>query len=98
MKIRFGNFQTITRSTTLHAPTDGTDLICVEARDLFDAWAATGFQPVRLIGVGISQLTGEAEQFNLFTQRTGDRHRRLDAVTDTIQQKFGVDAIYRGRS
>ncbi len=98
VKIRFGDFQTITRSTTLHAPSDGTDLICAEARDLFDAWAATGFQPVRLIGVGISQLTDEAEQFNLFTQRTDDRSHRLDAVTDTIKSKFGADAIHRGRS
>ncbi len=98
VKIRFGDFQTITRSTTLPAPTDGTDLICAQACDLIDASAATGFQPVRLIGVGISQLTGEAEQFNLFTQRMGDRHRRLDAVTDTIKSKFGADAIHRGRS
>jgi nucleotidyltransferase/DNA polymerase involved in DNA repair len=96
VKIRFGDFQTITRSTTLHAPTDGTDLICAEARDLFDAWAATGFQPVRLIGVGISQLTGEAEQFNLFTQQTDDRSRRLDATTDAIRNKFGSGAVQRG--
>ena len=96
VKIRFGDFQTITRSTTLHAPTDRTDLICTQARDLFDAWAATGFQPVRLIGVGISQFADEAEQFNLFTQQTDDRSCRLDAVTDTIKQKFGADAIHRG--
>ncbi len=98
VKIRFGDFQTITRSTTLHAPTDGTDLICAEACDLFDAWAATGFQSVRLIGVGISQFTDEAEQFNLFTQQTDDLHRRLDVVTDTIKSKFGADAIRRGDS
>ena len=97
VKIRFGDFQTITRSTTLHTPTDGTNLICAETCDLFDAWAATGFQPVRLIGVGISQFTDEVEQLNLFTQRTDDRHRRLDAVTDTIKSKFGADAIHRGR-
>lgn len=98
VKIRFGDFQTITRSTTLHEATDRTDLICGEARDLFNAWAATGFQPVRLIGVGISQFTDEAEQFNLFTQQTDDRSCRLDVVTDTIKQKFGAGAIHRGRS
>ena len=97
VKIRFGDFQTITRSMTLDAPTDRTDLICGEARDLFNAWAANGFQPVRLIGVGIRQFTDEAEQFNLFTQQTDDRSYRLDAVTDTIKQKFGADAIHRGR-
>ncbi len=97
VKIRFGAFQTITRSATLHEATDRTDLICSKARELFDAWAAKGFQPVRLIGVGISQFTDEAEQFNLFTQRTDDRSHRLDVVTDTIKQKFGADAIHRGR-
>lgn len=96
VKIRFGDFQTITRSTTLHAPTDRTDLICAEACDLFDAWTATGFQPVRLIGVGISQFTDEAEQLNLFTQRTDDRSRRLDATTDAIRNKFGSGAVHRG--
>ncbi len=96
VKIRFGDFQTITRSATLDAPTDRTDLICAQARGLFDAWAATDFQPVRLIGVGISQFTDEAEQFNLFTQQTDDRSRRLDAATDAICNKFGSGAVQRG--
>ena len=96
VKIRFGDFQTITRSATLHAPTDRTDLICAQARDLFNAWADTGFQPVRLIGVGISQFTNEAEQFDLFTQQTDDRSCRLDATTDAIRTKFGSGAVQRG--
>ncbi len=96
VKIRFGDFQTITRSATLHAPTDRTDLICAQARDLFNAWADTGFQPVRLIGVGVSQFTNEAEQFDLFTQQTDDRSRRLDATTDAIRNKFGSGAVQRG--
>ena len=100
VKIRFGDFQTITRSATLDEPTDRTDLICAEACDLFDAWAATGFQPVRLIGVGISQFTDEAEQFNLFTQRTDDmeyfrvQHLRVLVLSVELLQLYRAVLFY----
>jgi DNA polymerase-4 len=46
VKIRYGDFETITRSTTLRTPTDLTDDIARAARALFDRW--------RVLGSGLS--------------------------------------------
>src|SRR3954468_4647101 len=54
LKIRFGNFQTISRSATLPRATDATAELWDAARGLFDAWP---FQPVRLIGVTAERLS-----------------------------------------
>ena len=96
VKIRYGDFQTITRSSTLGEATDRTDRLWRSARDLFDRWVGQSFEPVRLIGFGTSQLTRSGEQLDLFTQDRHDRHRALDTVTDAIHERFGADAIHRG--
>ena len=96
IKIRFGNFQTITRRVTLPEPTDLTRQISQTARELFDRWAAKHFQPVRLIGVTAADLTGAPPQLSLFADEESDRQRTLDRALDQIGQKFGNDVIRRG--
>ncbi|MGP1273128.1 MAG: DNA polymerase IV [Phycisphaerales bacterium] len=98
VKIRFGDFQTITRAETLGRATDDTQAIYALARSLFDAWAASGFRPVRLIGVSTSQLTDAAEpdQPGLFDDPSVHEKRRgVDAAFDAISAKFGPRAITR---
>ncbi len=94
VKIRFGDFQTVTRRCTLNAATDTTQGIWDAARTLFDNWAKA-FKPVRLIGVTATQFSGEG-QLELFTDKTTERHRRLDAAIDQINSKFGKIAVRRG--
>ncbi len=96
VKIRFGQFRTITRASALPAPSDVTAEIWNSARDTFDKWAATEFQPVRLIGVTATRLTRDGEQLDLF--QTGDkaRQRRLDGALDRINARFGNRSIHRG--
>lgn len=94
VKIRFGDFETITRSTTLDRPTDLTDDLYHAARTLFDRWADVAFVPVRLIGVTASQLS-ETTQGELFPDAEHERRRRVDAVSDNIAAKFGKTAIRR---
>lgn len=100
VKIRFGDFETITRAATLATPTDLTRDIRDAALGLFNAWAARGFRPVRLIGVGVSQLSDPAEtggrQAGLFAAEADERERRLDAATDAIAAKHGKGSIRRG--
>ncbi|MCP3905562.1 MAG: DNA polymerase IV [Planctomycetes bacterium] len=97
VKIRYGDFETITRATTLDRPTDRTDLIVAAARRLFDRWAAQRFRPVRLIGVSVTNLQAAgAGQMDLFADADDARHRRLDAATDAIRERFGRRSISRG--
>lgn len=98
VKIRFGDFQTITRAHTLDRPTDDAGAIFAAARELFDAWAGAAFQPVRLVGLSASQLTeaGQPEQLGLFESPESDaRRRRVEAAFDAISDKFGNRAITR---
>ena len=97
VKIRFGDFQTITRSKTLTSPTDVTRDLYHAACELFDTWADAHFQPVRLIGVQTSQFTREA-QLDLFNQPGRERQQKVDRALDAIQSKFGTASIRRGRS
>ncbi len=66
------------------------------ARGLFDRWAASGYRPVRLIGVGSSQLTSGHRQLELFTDEQDERQRQLDRVADEIEARLGRDAVHRG--
>jgi DNA polymerase-4 len=96
VKIRFGDFQTITRRATLAEPTDGTATLWAGARELFDKWAAEGFQPVRLIGVTAAGLSAAAEaQLSLFPDPEAAKQRQVDSVVDDIHKKFGAGAIRR---
>jgi len=98
VKIRYGDFETITRSTTLEQPTDITQDLYRAGRELFDRWAARSFQPVRLIGLTASRLSTDAGQMHLFTQGESDRHRRLDQALDRINDRFGKSVIRRGNA
>ena len=93
LKIRFGDFETISRSTTLTGPTDITTELWQAARGLFDKWP---FRPVRLIGVTAERLTEAKDQLTLFTGPEKERQKKLDSVTDRINERFGKRAIKRG--
>lgn len=97
VKIRFGFFETITRSATLPAPSDVTRDMQQTARGLFDRWAARDFQPVRLIGVGAAKLQQGAGQLGLFEAPADGRERELDKLMDGIRSRFGKDSIQRGK-
>jgi DNA polymerase-4 len=98
VKIRFGDFQTITRSTTLDRPTDLTDELYRPALALFDKWARASFQPVRLIGVQAGPLTHEAAQQDLFADPQRDKVRQVEQTLDLIKSRFGKRAVHRGQA
>jgi DNA polymerase-4 len=95
VKIRFGDFETITRSATLERSTDLTDELYAAARDLFERWSARHFQPVRLIGLAAERLTADGEQLALFGEARRSDRRRLEQTLDQIQAKYGTGSVYR---
>ena len=95
VKIRTGEFRTVTRSILLPGPSDVTPDLYAAGVGLFDGWCRAGFQPVRLIGLQATHLSKQA-QLGLFTQPDTERHRRVDGALDAIKSKFGKSAIRRG--
>jgi DNA polymerase-4 len=65
IKLRYADFSTTTRQTTLSVPTDQELVIYRAALTLFErTW--DGRTPVRLLGVGAQQLTAPTGQLPLF--------------------------------
>ena len=98
LKIRYGDFQTITRSRALSEPTDRTDVLWAASRDVFNEWAEKSFQPVRLIGMAARSLVGLGGQMPLFADASAEKHQRLDRVVDKIVDRFGSSSVRRGMS
>ena len=96
VKIRYGDFETITRSTTLEEATDLSAAFRAAAADLFDRWAAASFRPVRLIGVTASRFSEGGAQLGLFGAADDERKRRLDRTLDALAERFGAGAVHRG--
>ncbi|MDQ7014353.1 MAG: DNA polymerase IV [Planctomycetota bacterium] len=98
-KIRFGDYETITRSHTLDAPTNTTSGLWEAARTIFDTWAALSFRPVRLIGVSTSGLLDHADpQLPLFGDPDAARQTAIDTASDAINARFGKGAVRRART
>lgn len=102
IKIRFGDFSTITRQKSWEVPTSAERALVKAALDLWERESVR--RPVRLIGMGVSNLTGtdaEPEQPELFdlTETVEDEaDGRLDEAVDELRRKFGPNIIRRGIS
>ncbi len=86
IKLRFGDFSTITRSRTLGEPTDLGRRIYEEARSLYAASGEVG-RPVRLLGVRGEQLTGGVAESGLWDD--DEDWREAEHAVDAIAAKFG---------
>ena len=97
LKIRYGNFETINRSMTFERGTDVTADLLDASFTLFGRWVRSGFRPVRLIGMGASQLVEPSdEQLGLFGEGEKQRNTALDQALDTLKDRFGGGVIGRG--
>ena len=90
LKLRFGDFSTITRSRTLAEPTDLGRRLYEEARSLYAESGRAG-EPVRLLGVRGEQLTGRVADLGLWDD-DGD-WRDAEHAVDAITAKFGRSLV-----
>lgn len=98
LKLRFSNFETVTRAKTLARQTQSTQAIRDAIRDLL-ANVDLGNRGVRLIGVGVRNLSRDKPvQQMLFDQEADQKSNRLDKMTDEIKDRFGHLAVRRGAS
>ncbi|MDA0271336.1 MAG: DNA polymerase IV [Chloroflexi bacterium] len=103
LKLRWTDFTTLSRSRTLERPAQATPPILEAARALLDEAIRTeGLRPVRLIGVGVTNLVEDAMQLGLADLAGADgtpsvlRDERLDHVIDDLRSRFGDRSVTRG--
>jgi DNA polymerase-4 len=104
LKLRFGDFKTITRSQSLRRPVaSSAELVKIAASLLAEAEIQSG---VRLVGVSVSSLEargeGEGEQLRFWesSDAGADRsdwasaaHSDLDAAVDAIRARYGKASV-----
>ncbi|MHC4874263.1 MAG: DNA polymerase IV, partial [Planctomycetota bacterium] len=98
VKVRYDDFRTVTRRKTLHNPCSIAKIIQDTAFDLMVNKTDAGHLPVRLIGVGMSDLVADDfdQQTTLFGQDKIDKIEIIEKTADVIRDKIGKDAIRRG--
>lgn len=94
LKLRWPDFTTLTRQTTLTNPTDMDDEIAKTALELLRSVRKSN-QAVRLIGVGVSGLGEPVRQLGLW-DFDSEKSRKLQEVLDSLQEKYGKKVIHRG--
>jgi len=93
LKLRWADFTTITRQVTLPEPTNQDNAIYAAAQQLFEqAWPKG--KPVRLIGVGVSNLGPPLQQLGLW-ETPSEKGQRLQDALDAVRERFGREAIKR---
>ncbi|MEM6657845.1 MAG: DNA polymerase IV [Pseudomonadota bacterium] len=98
LKLKKANHKILTRRVSLRDPTQIADKIYRTARSLYDQVGDQG--PYRLLGCGLSDLC-PADQADI----SGDlldpgaaRRSQAERATDKIRERFGADAIVKGRA
>jgi DNA polymerase-4 len=91
LKLRFGNFETITRSKTLPEPTNSGRRIYEEVRSIYEASGKLSAN-IRLVGVRAEQLVDETNaQLGLWDSNEG--WREAEEAIDAVSEKFGRGTI-----
>ncbi|WP_375255871.1 DNA polymerase IV [Yoonia sp.] len=98
LKLKTSDFKLISKRHSLRHPTQIADTVYRTARALFDQVSSRG--PFRLLGVGLSDITNDAD-----ADREGDlldpdaqRRARAEKAADQIRARYGKGAIIKGRA
>lgn len=98
LKLRYGDFRTVTRSETLGDPTNLTQVLWETGERVFRRWHRSASGALRLLGFGATGLESEeAGQATLFVDPEAERLTRLDRAMDAIRDRYGKRAVHRGR-
>jgi DNA polymerase-4 len=95
IKLRYGDFTTITRQRTFPTPGDGDQVIHDTAHALLVTAMRQRGDAIRLLGVGVSGLGEQAAQLSMLDANPTADTDTSEAV-DAIRDRFGVDSISRG--
>jgi len=90
VKIRYSNFETITRQLAV-SPTNSDLVLFPLVKELFAKSCQK--RPVRLIGVRLGKLSEGAFQANLFDNH--EKNQKLYQALDQLNQRFGTKTVSR---
>lgn len=101
LKLRWSDFTTLTRSRTLDRPVQATSALTAAGSELLtELFRTQGQRPVRLLGLGATNLVDDVTQLGFDELRpeeaTTRRQEELDRTLDGIRKRFGNRSVNRG--
>ncbi|MCX6012195.1 MAG: DNA polymerase IV [Chloroflexi bacterium] len=97
LKLRYTDFETISRSYTIKSPVNSDQVIYNTALDLLNREFKQKQQMVRLIGIGVSNLVTDEKQLSLIDP-TPEKMDKLSKTVDNIRNRYGFTAIQTGQT
>jgi len=97
LKLRYADFTTITRRHTLGESSNSDQTIFNTGLKLLNRARAQEKQPIRLIGIGVSNLVEPGRQLGMLDS-SAERMEQLNRAIDRIRNKYGFTAIQTGRT
>jgi DNA polymerase-4 len=97
LKLRYGDFATITRRRTLSQSTDSDQVIFETGQKLLKQALSGEKRAVRLIGIGVSELVEAGRQLDMM-DGSAQRQEQLNKAIDRIRKKYGFTAIQTGQT
>ena len=91
LTVRYADFKTFTRQTTLLAYTNDTGDIYRSAVAILDGIRLR--KSVRLLGISLSNIAKDGEQMTLFQEENQEKRAALIKAVDTVNDKFGDRAV-----
>lgn len=99
LKLRYDDFRTLSRSFTMKKPESSSEALWREVAPMLDRLLTESQQAVRLLGMGVSQLSQpDKVQQQLFDAEETERQRELDKTLDSIHERLGTSAVKRASS
>ena len=97
LKLRYADFTTLTRSHTLSQASHTDQAIFDTGAELLKEELTQEKQPIRLIGIGVSNLVEPGKQLDMLDV-SARRLEQLNRAIDRIRKKYGFTAIQTGRT
>jgi DNA polymerase-4 len=93
LTIRYADFTSLSHARTVESPTDSGLQIYRVARGLYRRWCEPLNKRVRLVGVGVSQLSRAQRQLSWLAEER--QLEQLDRSVDRINNRFGDWTVVR---
>ena len=93
LKLRYANFETLTRARTIK-PTDAEQVVGRRVRELWEANCDPS-RRIRLLGVALSNLVRPEQQ--LMLPFDAEERGEVAEAIDEVRERFGYDAIHFGK-
>lgn len=97
LKLRYDDFTTVSRSHSPQRPVESDEAIYEAAHALLQSLRAGDTRPVRLLGIGVSNLVDSAVQLSLAPSQD-ERLDQLSRTFDRVRQKYGRRSLETGRT